>query len=528
MKLALTNPSSFPLWIVLALALPGAVVVPLRREDFAPAPVLFHILVELITLAVVLILVLVMRRLMASSSYRWWMTIVLITVFGAIKGLLTWLMLTQAGIEEQTLLQRVVVAATVWGAFVPLAATLTSRVRGALSQNRELRAQLLELQTKYVSTKDQLDWLVSVKLQGISKDLAENFAELMSELNNIGEGPKGYKTLANKLAAAARQQVRPASLMARNLPGRNRVNFSKLINSRAVPVWAFLAYFLSTGFIVFVLSGYSIRITASAVAGIALLALLFISKLNPKLQLGAGALVGLVSSAALLMLGAPSEVIISQSLGLAIWSQTIVFAGMVVAYANHWQREQERLLANRLGEAASDLEWVEKQFAMKSIEVARYLHSVLQTRLMAYSLQLESGNISKDQIQEIIELLSNPMVDFGRQFNGLESELHKLQQDWQMLVDISVNLDFDPSEDRDQITLEIIQEAVANSIRHGLADQITIRVSESNNRMIEVGDDGIGLRSGRPGFGTDIFDSLAKQWKLVSNPGGGALLTAEV
>ena len=59
----------------------------------------------------------------------------------------------------------------------------------------------------------------------------------------------------------------------------------------------------------------------------------------------------------------------------------------------------------------------------------------------------------------------------------------------------------------------------------GLLEQLT--VSLSGTAVAYKGDDGIGPRAGRPGFGTDIFDSLTRQWQLVPNPGGGSLLTAE-
>ena len=77
----------------------------------------------------------------------------------------------------------------------------------------------------------------------------------------------------------------------------------------------------------------------------------------------------------------------------------------------------------------------------------------------------------------------------------------------------------------------VINEAIANSFRHGAASKVDVKIkSEGKDIVIEVVDDGSGLGKGKPGLGTDTFSSLAGvSWKLTPLPkNSGTLLFLRV
>jgi two-component sensor histidine kinase len=77
----------------------------------------------------------------------------------------------------------------------------------------------------------------------------------------------------------------------------------------------------------------------------------------------------------------------------------------------------------------------------------------------------------------------------------------------------------------------VINEAIANSFRHGAASKVDVKIkSEGKDIVIEVVDDGSGLGKGKPGLGTDTFSSLVGvSWKLTPLPkNSGTLLFLRV
>jgi signal transduction histidine kinase len=80
----------------------------------------------------------------------------------------------------------------------------------------------------------------------------------------------------------------------------------------------------------------------------------------------------------------------------------------------------------------------------------------------------------------------------------------------------------------------VIQEAVTNSIRHGLSKTISvfIRPGDSSRRVsIEILDDGTGplQRRGKRGVGLSFLAALSEgSWSLKVREGGGARLVASL
>ena len=79
---------------------------------------------------------------------------------------------------------------------------------------------------------------------------------------------------------------------------------------------------------------------------------------------------------------------------------------------------------------------------------------------------------------------------------------------------------------------DAISEAIANSVRHGLADIVKIQFikDDSDGFEIQISDNGVGPLSSEPGMGSEIFNLLSKdKWRLIPNvTGKGSILILPV
>jgi signal transduction histidine kinase len=179
---------------------------------------------------------------------------------------------------------------------------------------------------------------------------------------------------------------------------------------------------------------------------------------------------------------------------------------------------------------------LEKQI---NIKLAKYLHGYVQARLMSNSLQLEIASKNQDSAQAVKELekLSKDLADEYGIMDQLQTntsfaeEVEKIVTSWQGICKIKVKgyseLNIDQLIIRDFIE-DAISESIANSVRHGLADEINIEFNRSQNESFEIRitDNGVGPISSTPGMGSEIFNLLCgDKWRLTKNDfGKGSLL----
>ena len=90
----------------------------------------------------------------------------------------------------------------------------------------------------------------------------------------------------------------------------------------------------------------------------------------------------------------------------------------------------------------------------------------------------------------------------------------------------------DMSDLREAVLFMVIQEAVTNSIRHGMARSVTVSLDahESDRRvLLDVVDDGTGPARKVRNLGVGLWFLAALSegaWSLDTRPGGGSRLTA--
>ena len=182
------------------------------------------------------------------------------------------------------------------------------------------------------------------------------------------------------------------------------------------------------------------------------------------------------------------------------------------------------------------LSQLEKQV---NIKLAKYLHGYVQARLMSNSLQLEiaSKNHDSELAMKELEKLSKDLVEEYGIMDQLQTnttfgeEIEKIVKSWQGICEIKFKgysgLKIDQLIIRDFIE-DAISESIANSVRHGLADEIEIEFQSIQNESFEirVTDNGVGPISSTPGMGSEIFNLLCgDKWRLTKNQGGkGSIL----
>lgn len=174
---------------------------------------------------------------------------------------------------------------------------------------------------------------------------------------------------------------------------------------------------------------------------------------------------------------------------------------------------------------------IEKEFSHTiSHRWAIYIHGKILTRLAATSLKLESATNANDEkvfsetVLALLELLNSPDANFEQSPNDLNTEIHSRLDPWFGLLDINLEIDEQLASMRNsrvQDLGEVIEELVSNSIRHGKAQKISLRVSrrgENDIRIHAIDDATIPPPNfqGRFGLGTRIFNLASDgRWDLT-------------
>jgi signal transduction histidine kinase len=70
----------------------------------------------------------------------------------------------------------------------------------------------------------------------------------------------------------------------------------------------------------------------------------------------------------------------------------------------------------------------------------------------------------------------------------------------------------------------VVEEGVANAVRHGFASSVKISVvSTDSDVIISIRDDGTGPRQGTPGIGSAFFSAISNDWVLKETGSGSKL-----
>lgn len=168
-------------------------------------------------------------------------------------------------------------------------------------------------------------------------------------------------------------------------------------------------------------------------------------------------------------------------------------------------------------------------------DFANFLHGNVQNKLLSIALRLEQGPAAEFDAQaaltDVNQVLDSIKFDYmDSQSDSLEVALDKIFSQWSGFVVVQLNTDVEePNLNSMQTSLivQIVEEGISNSVRHGLAKQIEANIGTTQGKVfIEIVDDGLGPRNGKPGLGSALFKtSSSENWSLVGLPQGGSKLS---
>ena len=212
----------------------------------------------------------------------------------------------------------------------------------------------------------------------------------------------------------------------------------------------------------------------------------------------------------------------------------VVFASIVTGLAGTREAVLERV-RKYVDETSVARELSERELRFASQQLARHLHSSLQGRLMAISLELEQaadegrGSAMREVLNRLDTLLETPLVGaFEVDAVDVESALQKLIAEWSAVADVTLDYQANWSGplEHGRLVVGIAEEAIANAVRHGHAKHIVLRVHGAGaDAIVIIENDGATPPVGQPGLGTRWIDQVSQtDWSLDPMEGGGMRL----
>lgn len=130
-----------------------------------------------------------------------------------------------------------------------------------------------------------------------------------------------------------------------------------------------------------------------------------------------------------------------------------------------------------------------------SHEWALFIHGKILTRLAATSLKLGAAASNDDQetfndtVKNLQSLLANPDLGFDEESVDLQSEVASRLDPWRGLLGVTLMIDDEIANIRNSRVRDIgqvIEELISNSIRHGRAEKIDLKIMRAGNSQIEI------------------------------------------
>lgn len=181
------------------------------------------------------------------------------------------------------------------------------------------------------------------------------------------------------------------------------------------------------------------------------------------------------------------------------------------------------------------------QLARVTREAARELHGSVQTRLISCAVAIEQASRSGD-IDQFRRALSTSIAILDAPLPNVEEDLSRTVAEeidrscspWIGLCSVTVTIDDHVAYTRGPVAIaagRIVEEAVGNACRHGLADEVSVSVYPVAGPAIrfDVDDNGSGPTNGAPGLGTAMLAGISRgRVSLLTRAEGGARLTVEL
>lgn len=487
--------------------------------------------VSVFTTTFALAAAIVLVRFANRSQSRWPLIVLISLATGALKGWLTWEALDYLSLSQLAFESRLLYSAVAWGLILPITIGLSSELSSILTANKILRRELAQARQSFDSLEKELEWMIEARVNGLSEDLAAKFIKLSTELNQSGQGQLAFAKIASELRSVARDEVRATSVRVWTRAGKpSFVGLARqLAMQLANPTLTAILFAVGHAVNAWRLEGFSYRFAIGFALGAVLFTLLKMPALHGLWQHSIPLIIGCLAFFGYLIAEVEVWNAAQYSAATWLWAEVSILITSTWALAIALSKKERSNLTEENRISDEDVKWVSSRLAAADLELAKYLHAVLQTRLMAHAMKIEQdGRLSEKDLPDLKNLLTKPLSGFGEQQKSFNDGLNELVKNWGELVHFRIFNQANPAVDA-QVTLQVIREAIANSVRHGLADAVSLEINDLDDyRFISVTDNGIGPRSGPPGMGTQVFDSLCEEHSLTQTIEGGSAFFATI
>jgi signal transduction histidine kinase len=162
----------------------------------------------------------------------------------------------------------------------------------------------------------------------------------------------------------------------------------------------------------------------------------------------------------------------------------------------------------------------DKQLAEK---YAKYLHGDIQSTLSSSQMQMmqasEKGDVElgKSAIEKMASVLRRDHYEYA--IGEAISPIARFQQiidAWDGIATIAIDVDDSDISDVALLKVsDVIEELASNSIRHGGASEISVKISRvSDSTFVTYLDNGNRRSKGKPGLGSSLLKSLTTEVQL--------------
>ena len=389
------------------------------------------------------------------------------------------------------------------------------------------------------------------RLQFITSNLASDIQKLLKRPDALAD----YSTEASRIQNLIDKDLRPVSaeLWRKNVVSTPKISFWALVQ---ISLLTSRLHVITTGtfsmpYLFIGLNGafgLSVAIYQCALSALITLIALSVSELMIKFRLlsrahGNTLLIILLFFVPYLfqLFFIPDKYVISQDLQIILIGQTFqstVLIILLLAYNSYkvLNLQRSEVIASLEKHIASDkyaTSIAEGSGSMSNTDYATYLHGEVQAGLTASSLLLQqaakSGDseLANEALERAASLLNQDFTNISyTRMASPELKIDKIIAGWKGIADISISLPKAPqlaeSVLRNAVTL--IEEAIANSIRHSFATEIKVSGILRNEFLtINIISNGHPMRKGKAGLGTKLFSDLASEWNYSNESGHNRL-----
>jgi signal transduction histidine kinase len=236
----------------------------------------------------------------------------------------------------------------------------------------------------------------------------------------------------------------------------------------------------------------------------------------------------------------PWHLHVTERLTFVLIVTIIGIALFVVEMANSYRRQSIRDLELVNEDMALLTSQLRQQVWLDRKRVAMVLHGSVQGALYSAAIRLSRDS---QPTPEAVASVQKDITDALGQLAGAKTEefdfedvLDNITALWEDSIDFKIHLEpgalstLNRNHDSAECAIEVLREAINNSVKHGAAESVKIDIAQDDRGLIRlsVENDGKPLpKDSEQGYGSSLLDELTHRWRL-QNFGGGVQLQAEI